>query len=143
MNSVTHLWAVVIFKKLIRDKEHYLVVENTKSGNITFPSWAKEPEDVSVLATGYREITEELGEGLEYELHDSWNSYEFEFWKNKPERYGDKWKYSILTGDGEKIPEEIPPTKDVKRAKWLTAEKVVQVLSFPDLVEVFQKTINI
>lgn len=141
MNEKIYRGAVVIFEKEIEHEARYLVIQNTISGTITFPSWAEELSDASLEAVAHREISEEIGEWYRYILKQTWIKYRFIFWRHKPERMWSPGEYEIFKADGDQMPEVIPPTKDTKNAKWLTREKVLEVLSFDDLKEVFKQAI--
>ena len=57
----TYYGVIVLFYKGRGEGRGFLVVENSKTGNVTFVSGTQEAEDRDLLATAQREIKEELG----------------------------------------------------------------------------------
>lgn len=130
--------AIVIFYKKEGDETRYLVVENAKSGNITFLSGAQEGGE-SLLETAQREVNEELGlDASAYSLHPTEIYQNFIFDENKKERAGAKGSYRVFTGDLSHL-DEIKPTKELKQVWWKTANEILAALTFPDLKEIFQE----
>jgi len=131
--------AVVIFHKTEGAEPRFLVVENTKTGNVSFMAGAKEDTDTSLEATAEREIQEELGLTKEqYVLTPTLISYEFVFGPQKPERAGAQAQYHVFLASmiGN---DAIFHTQELKSAKWMTASETLSALSFPDLRAVFEK----
>lgn len=130
---------VVIFHKTNGAEPQFLVVENAKTGNVSFVSGAKEDIDTSLEATAEREIQEELGLIKDqYALTSTPISYEFVFGPQKPERTGAQAEYHVflasLIDDN-----TVPYTQELTSAKWMTASETISALSFPDLRTVFEK----
>lgn len=140
MDSDIFYGAIVIFFKRVSGEILYLVVENSKSGNITFVSGAQEGNE-SLLETAKREVEEELGIGSGlYTLAetDVWHNFIFD--EHKKDRAGAKGSYQAFVG-GLTGMENITPTKELKRIWWKTESEVLSLLSFPDLAEVFKNVL--
>lgn len=135
--------ALIIFYQLGQDNEqHFLVVKNTKTGNITFVGGAKDETDSTVEAAAQREIQEELGiKPEEYYLIPTQQKHEFIFGPQKPERAGCRGCYNVYLADGSSFEKNLKHTNDLKSATWMTRAEVEEALTFPDLKEVFLKTI--
>lgn len=135
----TYLWAITIFVKKDWDTSKFLLVENTKTGNISFVSGAMEPKDNDLLATARREIKEELNiDPTTYELIPTTVKHEFIFGENKKERAWQAWSYQVFWANWGNI-WAIHHTAELKSAIWLSKEEVLQALTFEDLKEVLEK----
>jgi 8-oxo-dGTP pyrophosphatase MutT (NUDIX family) len=134
--------SIIIFYKQDNDERRYLVVENTKTNNISFVSGAKEESDRTIETCAQREITEELSlTPSQYQLQPTAITHDFVFGPNKPERAGQPGSYSVFLVDASTI-EEIGHTAELKAIQWLTKEEVLTTLVFPDLKAVFERAIQ-
>jgi len=121
----------------------FLVVENTKTKNITFVAGAKEENDNLLIDTVKREIKEELGwstEKMKFEPTEV--KHEFIFGPNKKERAGHPGSYQVFLIDSTNTENKNSFTEELKNIKWLSKNQVMDALTFPDLKEVFQKATN-
>ena len=100
----------------------YLVVENAKTGNLTFVSGAKEDADLSLKDTALRENREELGiESEDYELVPTEVRHEFVFGENKRERAGRGGSYRVFVADVADVDSSrISHTDELKGIRWMT-----------------------
>jgi len=134
--------ALTIFYKIMNGQKYYLVVKNTKTGNLTFVGGAKEEWDDNLITTAQREILEELGLNKnQYKLISTTVKHEFIYGPNKKERAGLKGSNQVYLADLSDI-KEINYTKDLKSVEWMTKEQVLNSLTFKDLKDVFNKAIN-
>lgn len=135
------LWVLVIIYKKIDDDFHFLVVENAKTGNISFVSGAQEMEDGDDLSnTAKREIHEELDiDTTDFVFTPTEFSHVFIFWPKKVERAGKKGEYHVFLLDVTDIADTISHTAELKNIRWITHEEVVQSLTFPEVKEIFEK----
>jgi len=134
--------AITIFYKSENENLKYLVVENTKTGNISFVSGAQEEADQSLEDAAQREIKEELGlEPDGYQLIETDVKHEFVFGPKKLKRAGHKGAYQVFIADASAL-EEIGHTEELSSMKWMTEEKVLMSLTFQDLKEVFEKAVK-
>ncbi|MGI5825972.1 MAG: NUDIX domain-containing protein [Patescibacteria group bacterium] len=133
--------AIVIFYKGQGVSRKFLVVENAKTGNVTFVSGAQESDDKDLLQTAQREVKEELGLDLLPEQFITTEVYHnFVYSTKKPERQGCRGSNKVFMVDTSDLP-EIGHTAELKKLMWLTEKEVAQKLTFPDLREVFKKVI--
>jgi NADH pyrophosphatase NudC (nudix superfamily) len=136
--------AITIFYKRTNQDLLFLVVENSKTGNLSFVSGAKADVDQSIEDSARRENLEELGLSFnQYELRGIDVKHEFMFGPKKKERAGHKGEYQVFVSDLTNADFEISHTKELKSAKWMTEKEVLDSLTFPDLVEVFKKTVKV
>ncbi|MBP6945320.1 NUDIX hydrolase [Patescibacteria group bacterium] len=135
--------ALIIFYRLEQDNEpRFLVVKNTKTDNITFVGGAKDDTDSTVEVAAQRETQEELGiKPEEYYLIPTQQKHAFIFGPQKPERAGCRGSYNVYLADGSSFEKNLKHSSDLKSATWMTRAEVEQALTFPDLKEVFLKTI--
>ena len=134
----TYLGSIVVFYKTIDRDTSYLVVQNTDTWNISFVSGAKEEKDISLQDTAKREVWEELRiDPSLYVLKETAIKHEFVFGPNKKERAWCSWSYTVFIADGIWL-WTIHPSKELKSAVWMTAEQVLDALSFDDLKQVFR-----
>ena len=130
--------AITLFYKRVGNETRYLVVENAKTGNVTFVSGAEEDRDVSLIATATREIKEELGiEAREYALTPTTVWHNFIFDEKKKERAGHKGSYQVFVADLTNFAGNIAHTAELKQIKWMPAQEVLEALAFPDLKQIF------
>jgi 8-oxo-dGTP pyrophosphatase MutT (NUDIX family) len=136
--------AMTIFYRNVKGQLLFLVVENTKTGNISFVSGADEEiDEASLKKTAQREITEELGLTPDsYRLTPTDARYDFVFNSKKTERAGKKASYQVCLSDVTDLKDEIGHTTELKSAKWMTKEEVISSLTFPELKDVFEKAIS-
>ncbi len=135
--------ALTIIYKNIDGEKLFLVVENSKTGNITFVGGAEEKSDKGILeTTAWREIKEELNINPDkYILNYTPVTHDFVFGSKKVSRAGCKGCYQVFTADISNIP-EINHTTELKGLKWMTANEVLSTLTFEDLKEVFKNIIK-
>ncbi len=136
--------AITLFYMDTDRGRQYLVVENAKTGNLTFVSGAKEDEDSSLKDVALRENREELGIGsTNYELIPTDVRHEFIFGEKKKERAGHRGSYHVFVADMTNADvTNIAHTDELKSVKWMTEKEVLDILTFPDLKEVFIETIK-
>jgi len=135
--------AITVFYKKTGEGLLFLIAENTKTGNISFVSGAKEDDDQSLEASAQRENIEELGlQPDQYELKKVDVKHEFIFGPNKKERAGHKGSYQVFVSDLTNANFEVSHTAELKNLKWMTEKEVLDSLTFPDVAEVFQKTVD-
>jgi len=134
--------ALAILFRIYNNEKEFLVVENAKSGNITFPSGAMEETDTSNLDTIKRELNEELNikETLNYIPVNV--KHEFIFGSKKPERAGRKGSYQVYVADMTSFDKIISPTIELSGVKWMTEDELMEKITFPDLKEVFIQTLK-
>jgi 8-oxo-dGTP pyrophosphatase MutT (NUDIX family) len=141
MKKESYSGSIIIFYKKDLEDVKYLIVENTKTGNITFVAGAQE-NDESLLETAIREVKEELNlDSNQYTLNPTDIYHNFIFEENKKERAGAKGSYRVFLADASNI-KEIIPTKELKIVWWKNKEGVLNSLSFSDLKDVFQQALN-
>ena len=135
---------ITIFYKKVDDKLLFLVIENTKTENVSFVSGAEEDADeLSLEKTAQREAEEELGLSPDsYQLEPTTINHEFVFNSKKAERAGKKASYQIYLADITNTNNEIGHTGELKSAKWMTKEEALDSLTFPELKELFEKAIG-
>ncbi len=130
---------VILYRKN-NDYLEFLVVENSKTKNITFVGGAKEDNDNSVIDGINREIYEELGlQPTLIKLRLTKTRHEFIFGGKKEERVGHRGSYQVFLADVTIISNSITHTKELRSIKWLKKNEVLDSLSFPDLKDVFLK----
>jgi len=135
--------AITVFYKKTNQEPLFLVVENTKTENISFVSGAKEDSDENLIESAQRENEEELGlDPEEYELEEVEVKHKFTFNEKKKERAGKQGSYQVFVSDLTDADFEIGHTEELKSTKWMTKKEVLDSLSFPDLKEVFLETIK-
>ena len=135
--------AITVFYKRTKEGPLFLIAENTKTGNISFVSGAQENEDQSLEASAQRENIEELGlQPDQYELKQIDVKHEFIFGPNKKERAGCKGSYQVFVSDLTNANFEVSHTEELKSLKWMTEKEVLHSLTFPDVAEVFKKTVE-
>lgn len=116
----------------------FLVVENAKTGNISFVSGSQEDSDTSTEEGMRRELEEELGVSrAAIALQPTGVRHEFVFGPNKPERAGHPGSYQVFLADVTQMSDSIAHTKELRNIRWLRKEEVAETLSFPDLRDVF------
>ncbi len=131
--------AMTLFYKRVNGKLLFLVIKNAQTGNITFVAGAEEDSDTSPELNARREVEEELGLAPEqYELQPTTVKHEFVFGPNKASRAGHKGSYQVFLADVSNV-DEIGHTDELKEIHWMTKDEVRSDVSFPDLVEVFEK----
>ncbi|NCF75146.1 MAG: NUDIX domain-containing protein [Xanthomonadaceae bacterium] len=136
--------AITIFYKKINQKLFFLVAKNFKTGNITFISGAKEGFDQSLLDSAKRENKEELNlDPKLYKLTPTKIKHKFIFGKKKKERVGCKGSYKVFISDLTNLNFNIKHTKELENIKWMIEKEVFDFLTFPDLKDVFKKTLEI
>ncbi len=135
--------AIVLFYRTApTGEQQYLVVKNTKTGNLTCLSGAEEEGDQSLEQTAQREVQEELGVTPDaYQLTPTAQTHDFFFGPQKAERAGHKGLYTVFVADGSSLGDAVAHTGELKAAEWMTKEQIDQTLTFPDLKEVFLKTV--
>lgn len=135
--------AITVFYKNTNEGLLFLIAENTKTGNISFVSGAQEDEDQSLEASAQRENIEELGLNPDqYELRKIDVKHEFVFGPKKKERAGHKGEYQVFVSDLTNADFEVSHTEELKSLKWMTEKEVLHSLTFPDVAEVFKKTVE-
>ena len=135
--------AITVFYKTTNEELLFLVAENTKTGNISFVSGAKEDEDQSLEESAQRENVEELGlQPDQYELEKVDVRHEFVFGPNKKERAGHKGMYQVFVSDLTNADFEVSHSEELKSLRWMTEKEVLRFLTFPDVAEVFKKTVE-
>lgn len=67
--------------------------------------------------------------------------HEFVFGPNKKERAGQKATYQVFVSDLTHANSEVSHTEELKSLKWMTEKEVLHSLTFPDVAEVFKKTV--
>jgi hypothetical protein len=107
---------ITVFYKKTKEGLLFLVAENTETGNISFVSGAKEDEDQSLEDSAQRENTEELG--------------------SNPD------SYQVFISDLTNADFEVSHTEELKSLNWMTEKEVLHSLTFPDMKEVFEKTVK-
>jgi len=136
--------AITIFYKNTNEGLLFLVAENTETGNIFFVSGAQEDEDQTLEVSAQRENIEELGlQPNQYELKQTDVKHEFVFGPKKKERSGHKGSYQVFVSDLTNADFKVSRTKELKSLKWMTEKEVLHNLTFPDVKEVFQKTLEV
>jgi len=136
--------AITVFYKKTNEGLLFLVAENAETGNMSFVSGAEEDEDQSLVDSAKRENLEELGLNPElYELKQIDVKHEFVFNSKKKERSGHRGSYQVFVSDLTNADFEVSHTDELKSLDWKTEKEVLHSLSFPDLKEVFQKTVDV
>lgn len=134
--------AITLFYKHEQDGNRYLVVENSKTKNVTLVSGAEEEKDQSLEKTAQREITEELGLNVDdYQLVPTEVVHNFVFSSKKSDRAGHKGEYQVFIADVSGV-DIFGHTKELKGLAWMTEEEALKALSFPDLKEVFERAVK-
>jgi len=135
--------AITVFYKKTNEGLLFLIAENTKTGNISFVSGAQEDEDQTLEVSAQRENIEELElQPDQYELKKIDVKHEFVFGPNKKERAGHKGSYQVFVSDLTNADFEVSHTEELRSLKWMTEKEVLHSLTFPDVVEVFKKTVD-
>ncbi len=143
MSAKIYKGAVVVFYQIKTGQPLFLVVQNTKTSNITFVAGAKEDYDDSLLVTAEREIKEELDFAKDqYQLISTEIKYEFIFGLQKKERAVATGYYQVFLGKFYNQP-EIFYTPELKSVNWLSADQVLENLTFQDLKDIFVKVKNL
>ncbi len=139
----TFYGAITVFYKKTNEGLLFLIAENTKTGNISFVSGTQEDEDQLLEVSAQRENIEELGlQPDQYELKKIDVKHEFIFGSNKKERAGHKGSYQVFVSDLTNVNFEVSHTEELKSLKWMTEKEVLHSLTFPDVAEVFKKTVE-
>ncbi|MFA5870839.1 MAG: NUDIX hydrolase [Candidatus Paceibacterota bacterium] len=129
----------IIYRKNGSDLE-FLVVENSKTKNISFVSGAKEELDNSEIDSIIREIKEELDFDIERsKLEPTETKHDFIFGSKKENRAGCRGLYQVFLVDASDISSSITHTEELRNIKWLKRNEVLETLSFPDLKSVFSE----
>jgi|GEM_PF-1919415 len=132
----------ILYRKNLNDIE-FLVVENSKTKNISFVSGAKEDCDDSEIDSIIREIKEELGFDIErVRLKQAETEHDFIFGPKKEDRAGCRGLYQVFLADVSDVSNSIAHTEELRNIKWLKRDEVLDMLSFPDLKIVFSKAIK-
>jgi 8-oxo-dGTP pyrophosphatase MutT (NUDIX family) len=137
-----YLGGIAILYRKNNTQIEYLVVENAKTGNITFVAGAKEDQDKDELETIERELKEELGLEKNIELHPTSVRHEFIFGEQKKDRAGCSGSYQVFLADVTNLTEGIYHTKELKNIKWMSKDEVLKSLTFEGLKEVFIQAIK-
>jgi len=138
----TYYGVIVLFYKGRGEGRGFLVVENSKTGNVTFVSGTQEAEDRDLLATAQREIKEELGlDSNSYQLEPTDVYHNFVYGSKKPERTGRRGSNQLFLVNASALG-EIGHTSELKRVMWLSKEEVGQKLTFSDLKKVFEQAVK-
>jgi len=140
----THFGAITLFYMNSPEGRKYLVAQNSATQNITFISGAAEEVDAgSLTATAQREVEEELGLAPDtYTLKEIDVRHEFTFGPKKVDRAGDKGSYQVFVAELTDHADEFVHTSELTGVRWLTESEVLEHLTFPDLREVFQNTLQ-
>lgn len=142
-NKKIYYWAITVFYKKLDKELLFLIAQNSQTGNISFVSGAQEDEDQTLIKTAQRENIEELGLYPEkYKLKQINVKHDFVFGPKKKERAGHKGQYQVFVSDLSNLNQEITHTKELKSIKWLNKKEVILSLTFPDLKELFKKTVE-
>lgn len=140
MEEKVFLGGIAVIHRNKDGRLEFLVVENAKTKNITFVSGAKEDSDESETDAINREIQEELGLlAGEIKFRPTGIRHEFIFGPSKKDRTGQRGSYEVFLADATNMNKPINHTTELKDAKWMSEEEVMNKLSFPDLKEVFLK----
>lgn len=135
--------AITIFYKQTATGPRFLIAQNKGTGITSFVSGAQEDEDQSLEETARRENLEELGlDPTSYTLTETDVKHEFVFGPQKKERAGCRGSYHVFVSDLTHSHVEISPTKELNNAQWMTQQEANDALSFPDVKEVFDKSIK-
>ncbi|MCD4705872.1 NUDIX hydrolase [bacterium] len=136
--------AITIFYKKINQKLFFLVAKNFKTGNITFIGGAKKDFDQSLLDSAKRENKEELNlDSKLYKLTQTKIKHKFVFGGKKKERAGCEGSYQVFISDLTNFNFDIKHTKELENIKWMAEKEVFNSLTFPDLKDIFKKTLEI
>ncbi len=133
--------ALIIFYQKVDGKTLFLVVENAKTGNVSFVGGAQEGDE-SMENCAKREIKEELNlDANQYGLKVTDLKHEFVFNKKKVERVGCRGSYQIFLAEFLERG-KIEYTNELKKIEWMGKEKVLNSLTFPELKELFEQVIK-
>jgi len=135
--------AMVIFQRTINRVNEYLVVSNSQTGNVSFVAGAQEGKE-QLEDTAIREVEEELGLTIvNYTLKPTEIYHEFVFGPNKPEWAGSPAAYQVFRGQLYDPRQKLTHTQELKSAKWMNRDEVLNSLTFPDLKEVFSRFLQV
>ena len=131
----------IVFRRGNPDK--FALIENKKSGNITFPAGGRDEGEETSIDTLKREVEEETGlSDKEYSIIKTHYVHEFVYSSTKKERAGKKAiqpVYFIKT-EKENLESKDP---EVRFKGWFTKEKVLELLTFGDSKDVFRKVLSL
>lgn len=121
----------------------FALIDNQKTGNITFPAGGREENESTSEKTLARELLEETGlRESEYKAKKLPFIHEFTYGPRKKERTGTKAVQHIYLVETDKK-EIIPLDEDAKFRGWHTKEEVLDLLTFNDSKELFKKAIKL
>ena len=134
-------WFGIILVAYKTNPTRILLVENTKSGNISPVSGALEDSENHLDAL-LREAKEEVNWDIDSSKVKQTNiEYSFIFGSNKPERAGDKGQYKVFLYNAD-LQAEPQTTKDTKSPVWISKNEVLSKIKFDDLKEVLAKALD-
>lgn len=137
------IWQGIILLAYKTNPTRVLLIENTKSGNISPISGALEDGENHLQAI-LRESKEEVNWDLDPKnIKETSISYEFIFGSNKPERQGDKGVYRVFFYNADLINKVPETTKDTKNPMWISKSEVLSHIKFEDLKDVLKKALDL
>jgi len=132
--------AIIIFHRKHNGRQEFLIVQNAKTGNISFVGGGRETGE-TLEETARREVKEELGlNPTDYVLVPTDVAHEFIFGSKKSERTGQRGSYAVFLAKADSSG-TISHTGDLTRVAWKSKEDVLKELSFEDLKDVFVEAI--
>ncbi len=115
-----------------------LIVENTKTGNISFVGGASQGKE-TLKETAIREIKEEISVDVQVkDLVKTEFVHEFKYGPSKPERYGSKGQNTVFLLEL-KNAEDPKITSEIKNFEWVKPYEALDRIRFEDLKEIIQK----
>ena len=132
---------IIIFHRKRNDQQEFLLVQNAKTGNISFVGGGQEVGE-TLEETAQREVKEELGlNSSDYVLIPTDVAHKFIFGSRKSERAGQKGSYAVFLANADLL-ENVSHTSELTSVAWKSKEDVLKELSFDELREVFSKAIK-
>ena len=133
--------AIIIFHRNHGGRQEFLIVQNAKTGNISFVGGGRETGE-TLEETAQREVKEELGlSPTQYALVPTDVAHEFIFGSKKSERTGQEGFYAVFLANADLL-DDISHTGDLESIAWKSKEDVLKELSFEELKDVFVEAIK-
>ena len=138
MKDFTGVMGIVFRSKPLK----FVLINNKKSGNITFPAGGKE-ENESVEETLKRELKEETGLfSNEYKIIKTGITHEFTYNSKKKKRAGQTSNQPVFLIETKK--EELASEdQNTEVLGWFSKEEIFEKLTFEDSKDLFTKVLTL
>lgn len=127
----------IVFRRGRPDK--FVLVQNRKTGNVSFPSGAKISPEASAADTMASVVTQQTGlKPAEYEAKQIPLGYEFVAYNGSKAERTRQLVFLVETLNTTSIPEN----PEFKIRDWITADEIIQMLIVKEPRQLFEKAIK-